>query len=71
MPLPLGWMISTGIAKVMRDQLQLDDDVVQNDTAIKKMLKALPGPIIRHSGAMLVYDSDWHALTVRTLTMSM
>jgi len=36
-------MLSTGIAKVMRDQLQLDDDVVQNDTAIKEVLKALPG----------------------------
>jgi len=36
-------MLSTGIAKAMRDQLQLDDDVVQNDTAIKEVLKALPG----------------------------
>src|SRR6266513_939649 len=43
-------------------QLQLDDDVVQNDTAAKEVLKALaPGPIIRHSGALLVYDSDLHA----------
>jgi hypothetical protein len=41
-PLPLGWMLSAGAAKAMRDQLQLDDDVVQNDTAIKEVLKALP-----------------------------
>jgi hypothetical protein len=41
-PLPLGWMLSAGAAKAMRDQLQLDDDVVQNDTAINEVLKALP-----------------------------
>jgi hypothetical protein len=40
--LPLGWMLSAGAAKAMRDQLQLDDDIVQNDTAIKEVLKALP-----------------------------
>jgi hypothetical protein len=41
-PLPLGWMLSAGAAKTMRDQLQLDDDVVQNKTAIDDVLKALP-----------------------------
>ncbi len=41
-PLPLGWMLSAGAAKAMRDQLQLDDDIVQNDTAIREVLKALP-----------------------------
>jgi len=43
-PLPLGWMLSAGAAKAMRDQLRLDDDVVQNDTAIKEVLTALPPP---------------------------
>jgi Patatin-like phospholipase len=41
-PLPLGWMLSAGAAEAMRNQLQLDDKVVQNDTAIKEVLKALP-----------------------------
>jgi hypothetical protein len=41
-PLPLGWMLSAGAADAMQDQLQLDDDVVQNETAIKEVLKALP-----------------------------
>jgi hypothetical protein len=44
MPLPLGWMLSAGAAKTMRDQLQLDDDVVQNKTAINDVLKTLPPP---------------------------
>jgi hypothetical protein len=41
-PLPLGWMLSAGAAKTMRDQLQLDDDVVQNKAAISDILKTLP-----------------------------
>jgi hypothetical protein len=41
-PLPLGWMLSAGAAETMRDQVQLDDDVVQNKTAINDILKTLP-----------------------------
>src|SRR5205807_7010704 len=41
-PLPHGWILSAGAATAMRDQLHLNDDVVQNDTAIKEVLKALP-----------------------------
>jgi len=41
-PLPHGWILSAGAAKAVRDQLQLDDDFVQNDTAINEVLKALP-----------------------------
>jgi hypothetical protein len=43
-PLPLGWMLSAGAAKTMRDQLQLDDDLVQNKTAVNDVLKTLPPP---------------------------
>jgi hypothetical protein len=41
-PLPLGWLLSAGAAEAMRNQLHVDDKVVQNDTAIKEVLKALP-----------------------------
>jgi hypothetical protein len=41
-PLPLGWMLSAAAAKAMRDQINLDDDVVQNQTAMNEVLKALP-----------------------------
>jgi len=43
-PLPLGWMLSAEAAKTMRDQLQLDDDVVQNKTAMNDVIKSLPTP---------------------------
>jgi hypothetical protein len=43
-PLPLGWMLSAEAAKTMRDQVQLDDDVVQNQSAMNDVLKALPPP---------------------------
>ena len=41
-PLPLGWMLSAAAAKTMQDQLQLDDDVVQNQSAMNEVLKSLP-----------------------------
>jgi hypothetical protein len=41
-PLPLGWMLSAAAAKTMRDQLQLEDDVVHNGTAMDEVLKILP-----------------------------
>ena len=43
-PLPLGWMLSAAAAKTMQDQLQLDDDVVQNQSAMNEILKTLPPP---------------------------
>jgi hypothetical protein len=43
-PLPLGWMLSVGAAKTMQDQLRLDDDVVQNGTAMNEVLTTLPPP---------------------------
>ena len=43
-PLPLGWMLSAAAAKTMRDQLQLDDDVVHNQSAMNEVLKSLPPP---------------------------
>jgi hypothetical protein len=43
-PLPLGWMLSAKAAKAMRDQLQLDDDVVQNQSAMNEVLNTLPPP---------------------------
>jgi hypothetical protein len=43
-PLPLGWMLSAAAAKTMQDQLRLDDDVVQNGTAMNEVLKTLPPP---------------------------
>jgi hypothetical protein len=41
-PLPLGWMLSAAAAQAMRDQLRLDDDVVQNGEAMDEILKSLP-----------------------------
>ncbi len=43
-PLPLGWMLSAAAAQTMQDQLRLDDDVVQNETAMNEVLKTLPPP---------------------------
>jgi hypothetical protein len=41
-PLPLGWMLSAEAAKTMRNQVRLDDDVIQNKSALDEVLKALP-----------------------------
>jgi hypothetical protein len=43
-PLPLGWMLSGAAAKTIREQINLDDDVVQNQSAMNEVLKALPPP---------------------------
>ena len=43
-PLPLGWMLSKAAAQTMREQLELDDDVIQNQTAMNEVLKTLPSP---------------------------
>ena len=43
-PLPLGWMLSAAAAKTIREQINLDDDVVQNQTSMNEVLKALPPP---------------------------
>jgi hypothetical protein len=43
-PLPLGWMLSAEAAKTMRNQTQVDDEVVQNGAAIREVLAALPSP---------------------------
>ncbi|PYL71322.1 MAG: hypothetical protein DMF26_19545 [Verrucomicrobia bacterium] len=41
-PLPLGWMLSKAAAQTMREQLELDDDVVSNNTAITQVINYLP-----------------------------
>ena len=41
-PLPLGWMLSAAAAKNMQQQLDLDDDVVQNKSALGEVLRSLP-----------------------------
>jgi len=41
-PLPLGWMLSAAAAETIREQINLDDEVVQNQTAMNEVLKALP-----------------------------
>jgi len=43
-PLPLGWMLSAAAAKTMQNQLQLEDNVVRNRTAMDEVLKILPIP---------------------------
>ena len=43
-PLPLGWMLSAAAAETMQDQLQLEDNVVRNRTAMDEVLKILPIP---------------------------
>jgi hypothetical protein len=43
-PLPLGWMLSAAAARTIREQINLDDDVVQNQSAMNEILKALPPP---------------------------
>jgi hypothetical protein len=41
-PLPLGWMLSDAAAQTMQQQLDLDDDVVSNKTAITEVISYLP-----------------------------
>jgi hypothetical protein len=43
-PLPVGWMLSAAAAKTIREQINLDDDVVQNQSAMNEILKSLPPP---------------------------
>lgn len=43
-PLPLGWMLSAAAAKTIREQINQDDDVVQNQSSMNEVLKALPPP---------------------------
>ena len=43
-PLPLGWMLSAAAARTIREQINQDDDVVQNQSAINEVLKTLPPP---------------------------
>jgi hypothetical protein len=41
-PLPLGWMLSAAAAKTIREQINQDDEVVQNQSAMNEVLKTLP-----------------------------
>jgi hypothetical protein len=41
-PLPLGWMLSAAAAKTIREQINQNDDVVQNQSAMNEIFKALP-----------------------------
>jgi len=41
-PLPLGWMLSAAAAQTMRDQVRLNDKVVQNGEAMEEILRSLP-----------------------------
>jgi hypothetical protein len=43
-PLPSGWMLSAAAAKTIREQINRDDEVVQNRSAMNEVLKALPLP---------------------------
>jgi hypothetical protein len=43
-PLPLGWMLSAAAAKAIREQINQDNEVVQNQSAMNEVLKALPPP---------------------------
>jgi hypothetical protein len=43
-PLPLGWMLSAAAAKTMQDQLNFEDDIVHNQTAMNEVLKILTPP---------------------------
>jgi hypothetical protein len=43
-PLPLGWMLSAAAAGAIREQINQDNDVVQNQSAMNEVLKALPPP---------------------------
>jgi len=41
-PLPLGWMLSAAAARTIREQINQDDEVVQNQSAAKEVLANLP-----------------------------
>jgi hypothetical protein len=41
-PLPLGWMLSAAAAKTIREQINQDDDVIQNQSVMNEILKTLP-----------------------------
>jgi hypothetical protein len=43
-PLPLGWMLSAAAAKTIREQINQDDDVIQNQSVMNEVLKTLPPP---------------------------
>jgi hypothetical protein len=43
-PLPLGWMLSAAAARTIREQINQDDEVVQNQSAMNEVLKTLPSP---------------------------
>src|SRR5439155_21702227 len=43
-PLPLGWMLSAAVAKTIREQINQDDDVIQNQSVMNEVLKTLPPP---------------------------
>jgi len=43
-PLPLGWMLSAAAARTIREQINQDDDLVQNQSAMNEVLKTLPPP---------------------------
>jgi len=43
-PLPLGWMLSAGAARTIREQINQDDEVVHNASAMNEVLKTLPPP---------------------------
>jgi hypothetical protein len=40
--LALGWMLSAAAARTIRERINQDDDVVQNQSAMNKLLKTLP-----------------------------
>lgn len=43
-PLPLGWMLSAAAAGAIREQINQDNEVVQNQSAMNDVLRALPPP---------------------------
>jgi hypothetical protein len=43
-PLPLGWMLSAAAARTIREQINRDDEVVQNQSAMNEVIKTLPPP---------------------------
>jgi hypothetical protein len=43
-PLPLGWMLSAAAARTIREQINRDDEVIQNQSAMNEVIKTLPPP---------------------------
>ena len=43
-PLPLGWMLPSAAARTIREQINQDNEVVQNQSAMNEVLKTLPPP---------------------------